>query len=156
MRLYDATTGAYLKGNNMITLQCTMAYDGFYNDVIASEDEDGEISQKLLQIVVRQGGEYVGSATAGYLAPSHGGHLAVLNIWVEENFRQQGIATKIYDAVEKHYGDTVLPYPGNEGGAIQHFWVNRLKDRPELLARYAENIGRIKPIEEDGADTPRM
>jgi GNAT superfamily N-acetyltransferase len=122
-----------------------MTYDGFYNEVIDHDmsDDDETTGQRVLKLELSIDGNVVGGATAGYLNMRRGGHLAVLNVCVSDDWRQHGIATALYDAVENHYGDQVLPYPGNEGGAIRKFWVNRLKGEPELLAQFSENIGPV-------------
>lgn len=138
-----------LRNELTLIIQSRLAYDGFYGDVLAPE-EDGS-GQKVLKATVSFDGQIVASASAGYLDDSRGGHLAVLNIMVDPMWRRQGIATAIYDAVESHYGDKVLPYPGNEGGAIQHFWYSRLKTCPDILERVKDDIGRLPD-----ADAPSM
>lgn len=127
-------------GNGAIAnLRLETGFDGFYNEVFAPE-EDGS-GQAIANVTVCVDGQTVASASAGYLNDRRGGHLAMLNIIVDEKWRRQGIATAIYDHVEAHYGNLILPYPGNEGGAIQDFWIDRLKDAPDLLQQYSENIG---------------
>lgn len=135
-----------LKSGLTATIRSRLAFDGFYAQVIAADEDDK--GQKLLKMDVLFDDEVIASADAGYLAPSHGGHLAVLNIVVNESWRRLGIATALYDAVERHYGETVLPYPGNEGGGIQHFWLHRLKDFPDVLSRVRDNIGSVaRPVD---------
>jgi hypothetical protein len=51
------------------------------------------------------------------------------------------LATALYDVAGEQFSDTVLPYPSNEGGAISYFWVDRLKNAPDLLNRFRSDIG---------------
>lgn len=125
--------------------------DAYYGEVLAAE-QDGT-KQKVAQVALRVNGNLIASATAGYLDHRHGGHLAMLNILVLDDWRRQGVATAIYDAIEQHYADQVLPYPGNEGGPIQSFWINRLKQQPDLLNRYLEHVDIVEST--DGAYSPR-
>lgn len=122
-----------------VSIKSRFCHDGYYGDVLAHDDE--ESSQKVLRVDVTLGGDVVANAVAGYLNERRGGHLAVLNISVAHQWRRHGIASKIYNYIESVYGDVVLPYPGNEGGAIQFFWYDRLKSEPVLLASMRENIG---------------
>lgn len=115
------------------------AYDGLYNDVIDHGEEDE--GQRLLKVYARHEADgYVALAVFGYLNRERGGHLACLNIWVDEDQRRRGLASAMYDAAESHHCDRVLPYPGNEGGAIRDFWAARLADDPSGLTLYHSNI----------------
>jgi GNAT superfamily N-acetyltransferase len=120
---------------------------GGYADALWTRDlqEDEEANWKflgeMLDVSVFDGEDWLGAAVFSYLCEGHGGHLACFNIYVNDDYRRQGIATALYNAASEQFGDIVLPYPGNEGGAIQHFWVNRLKEQPDLLDRFRSDIG---------------
>jgi hypothetical protein len=133
---------------NGYTLHPSWTGGAFYADALwtndLDEDDEGNwaFPGELLNIdVIAPNGERVGGADFSYLANGHGGHLACFNIALLDAHQRKGLATALYDCAEEIFGDTVLPYPGNEGGAIQRFWLNRLKDEPSLLRRYADNIG---------------
>lgn len=126
-----------IKDGRRITIVGKKVWNGFYAGTAA----DGE---KMLDVKVTLDGEYLAGAEAGYLSESYGGGLCVFNIHVEEAFRRLGVASAIYDYVSSSYGgNPVRPYPGNEGGAIRHFWHNRLSSVPDLLALYASDIGPL-------------
>lgn len=110
-------------------------------DLDEDEDANWEFPGEMLDVSVFDGEDCLGSAFFSYLCEGHGGHLACFNIYVDEDHRREGIATALYDTASDQFGDIVLPYPGNEGGAIQHFWVERLKDHPDLLDRFRSDIG---------------
>lgn len=133
--------GIVLKDDSTAAIKMRIVPDVFYGDALAADD-DGN-GQSILELDVYVGGLAIAHAQAGYLAPSHGSHLSMLNIVVAPDWRRKGVASALYDAVEGQYGDSVLPYPGNEGGAIQHFWLHRLKDSPEVLDRVRYDIGNV-------------
>lgn len=110
------------------------------NDLANGEDEDWAFPGEMLRVTVEDQGKQVASLVASYLDPQHGSHLAVFNIFVAPEFRRKGLARAMYDRVEEEFGDRVLPYPGNEGGAIQDFWRSRLRDDPSTLALFRDNI----------------
>ncbi len=116
---------------------------GPYSDALWTNDGDGDwaFPGEMLRVTVEFEGKEVAGLVASYLDQAHGGHLAVFNVGVHPDFRRKGLARAMYDIVEKKFHDKVLPYPGNEGGAIQDFWRNRLKDDPETLNSYRDNIG---------------
>lgn len=125
---------------------------GFYSDALWTRDlpEDADDDDlmaiwphpgEMLKVTAKIEERIVGSAEFSYLAQSHGGHLACFNIYVPEEHRQSGIATALYNMAEEVLGDQVLPYPGNEGGAIKKFWMDRLKNNPDCLRTRAEDIG---------------
>lgn len=111
-------------------------------DLAEDEEPNWPFPGEMLAIHILDGDAVVASADFSRLRESHGGHLACFNVNVLESHRRRGLATAMYDAAEERFaGDMVLPYPGNEGGAISDFWVARLKDEPYLLDRYRQDIG---------------
>lgn len=133
-----------LNNDTVATVEARMAYDGFYGEVLMPEEDGG--GQKIMKLVVSVDGNSVAGAEAGYLDERRGGILSVLNIKVDEAWRRMGVATAIYNFIETQYGDRILPYPGNEGGAIQQFWYDRLKAEPDVLKAVEKDIGALSMV----------
>lgn len=110
-------------------------------DLTEEGEADWQFPGEMLKVTIRQDDDVVAGGWFSYLCQGHGGHLACFNVFVDERHRRSGLATALYDAASEQFGDAVLPYPGNEGGAISYFWLERLKDCPDLIERFSKDIG---------------
>ena len=112
-----------MSNKSPVTFKQNLRYPGEFSEWL-SHEEDAD--QKILEVTVLDEDQVVAKAYFGYLSEDRGSHLACLEIFVKEDFRRQGVATKCYNLAEEHYQDTCKPYPGHSAGA-SHFWSSRSK-----------------------------
>ena len=89
-------------------------------------------------VIEKEGVGEVGRANLNDYDPNFEG-VYLDNIRVNEDYRRKGLATKLYEFVEKETKQTLKPSPIKQSKEIQEFWKKKQTEAPKPLPEYKPN-----------------
>ena len=86
----------------------------------------------------------LGGRSIGELVVALGEKPYARNIFVEEPYRRQGVATRLYDFAEQVLGKKMRPSPYSQSNEAQAFWQDRLdRQQADILSVQLNKVGTV-------------
>jgi GNAT superfamily N-acetyltransferase len=92
-------------------------------DLNVRDEEDFEYDEVFRVIARNSDGDEIGRADFGF-HPDVSANVC-WRVFVDSDYRRQGIASKMYDLASKHFGEEIEPFPGGHSKDAINFWSRR-------------------------------